>query len=134
MYIAKQYAHVSVRLSHQSNISCMYRISTEYEVFPYKKDLGTSCTKHRERSRALRALGVSCSSCPGLSYTERPMYEVDIRLTHRALGRLSRKEYMSNSIRCKMSGYDSDDILSQALDLFEEQEAAKIFLTQNTFR
>ena len=62
------------------------------------------------------------------------MYEVDIRLTHRALGRLSRKEYMSNSIRCKMSGYDSDDILSQALDLFEEQEAAKIFLTQNTFR
>ena len=123
----------------------MYRISTEYEVFPYKKDLGTSCTKHLERferpghelhvtPRARSARGVSCSSCPGLSYTERPMCEVDIRLTHRALGRLSRKEYMSNSIRCKMSGYDSDDILSQALDLFEEQEAAKIFLTQNTFR
>ena len=31
-----------------------------------------------------------------------------------------------------MSGYDSGDILSQALDLFEEQEAANIFLTQNT--
>jgi hypothetical protein len=32
------------------------------------------------------------------------------------------------------NGYDSDEILSQALDLFEEKEGERIFITQNTYR
>lgn len=31
------------------------------------------------------------------------------------------------------NGYDSDDILSQALYLFEEMEGERIFITQNTY-
>ena len=85
------------------------------------------------RVPSLSARGVSCSFSSGLSHMERPMYKVDIRLIHRPLLRLSRKECFINSLSSKMSGYDWD-YDSHALDLYEKQKTCKMLLTQNACR